>query len=130
MVRERARQVVIGRDKDEGDFQYGKPLGDGKAVFMTQADIEEREIRRTDGDHGKCARNVQRGPRAFHAETENRLLKIKRDEGIVLDDQDVIGQGSHCLSAASRIGGQRRDISGIESTPRRLAKMGRSHRLR
>src|SRR5690348_2679923 len=39
-VRERGRHVLIGRDKDEGDFQYGKPLGDAKAVFMTQTDIE------------------------------------------------------------------------------------------
>jgi len=43
----------IAGDEDERDVQRVQPLGDGKAFFMHQPDVEQRKIRRAIGNQNR-----------------------------------------------------------------------------
>ena len=70
-VRERSRKPDIGAisgDEDEGNLQRVQPLGDRKALFAHQPDIEQGKIRRAIGNHFERPGDVSRGPHRLHAQ--------------------------------------------------------------
>src|ERR1700738_2833674 len=83
----------VARHEYKGNFQGIQPLCDRKALFMDQRDVEQRKIRRASGNHSERSGHACRGPHRLHPEIQDRLLEIERDDQIILDDQDVLGEG-------------------------------------
>jgi hypothetical protein len=94
--RKRHLRAVTGHEH-ERNFQRFQPLGDRKAFFADQPDIEQRKIRSAIGDHFERLGHACRGPHALHAETENRFLEVERDDRVILDNQDIVGQDGHAV---------------------------------
>lgn len=84
---------AVTRYECKRNFQRLQPLGDRKAVFADQPDIEQGKIRRAIGDRFKRLRHASGGPHRLHAETQDGVLEIERDDRIILDDQHVAGHG-------------------------------------
>src|SRR5262249_55733348 len=69
----------------------------------------QRKVRQAQADQVERTRNIGGGPRLLHTETKNCILKIERNEWIVLDDQHVVGKAGHQRERGSKGGSRDRD---------------------
>ena len=108
LARECRRKQGVGAvagDEGKGDFQRLQPFGDGKTLFADQADVEQGEFRRPEGDQFERLGHVCRGPHRLHAKSQERVFEVERDDRIILDDQHVVGHavargGFHVLASS------------------------------
>ena len=85
---------AVTGDEDKRNLQRIQPLGNRKAFFADQPDIEQRKIRGAVGNQSSALRHICRGAHRLHPETKNRVLEVERDDRIILDNQHVVGQAS------------------------------------
>ena len=78
--------------KANGIFERLQPFGHGKTLLANEADVEQCELRRPVGDHIERFGHVRGGPHRLHAKPQNRVFEIERNDWIVFNDQDIVGQ--------------------------------------
>ena len=117
---------AIAGDEHEGNPQRVQPFGHRKALFADQADVKQRKIGRAGGDHAKRFRHACRGSHRLHAKANDGVLEIERDDRIVLDDQDVVGQSCERDGVPWGAGSDLRKRSTSRQKPERSAFAGAS----
>jgi len=90
---ERWRQshvAAVAGDEDERHLHRMQLFRDGKTVAANEADVEQGEVRRAIGNQLQRAGRAGGGAHLLHAEAEEGVLEIQRNDRVIFDDQDII----------------------------------------